>query len=128
MMMLKRISTELRDKIAVTLSMLCILQCLFLPLLVAMVPLLNIWWLSDHYLHPKLLFIVIPLTLLTLVPGYFRHRNYRPLMIAAPALLLLIIGAFIPESVVEKLLTIVGALSLAAAHIKNMSLNRKLKC
>ncbi len=119
------LTRETKDKIAVTLSMLCILQCLFLPILVTMIPFLDIWWLSDHFLHPFLLLIVIPLTLLTLLPGYFQHKNAQPLTMAAPALALLVIGAFIPESTGEKMLTVAGALILAAAHVRNILLNRK---
>jgi len=124
-MPLRRFSSEMRDKIAVTLSMLCVLQCLFLPIVVTLIPILDMWWLSDHFLHPFLLLFVIPLTIVTLLPGYFKHRNFQPIIIATPALILLIIGAFIPESLGEKLLTVFGALTLATAHIRNMILNRK---
>jgi len=120
------VSRELRDKVAVTLSMLCVLQCLFVPILVTMIPLLDFWWLSDEFLHPILLLVVIPLTLITLLPGYFKHRDLRPVVIALPALLLLVAGAFIGESVTEKLLTISGALILACAHLLNIGLNRKI--
>jgi len=119
------LSRETKDKIAVTLSMLCILQCLFLPILVTMIPFLDFWWLSDYFLHPFLLLIVIPLTILTLLPGYFQHKNAQPLKIAAPALALLVVGAFIPESTEEKMMTVAGALILAVAHIRNILLNRK---
>jgi len=117
---------EIRDKIAVTLSMLCILQCIFLPFVVTLLPFLDFWWLSDHFLHPFLLLVIIPLTILTLLPAYFRHRNFQPMLIALPALVLLAVGAFIPESVGEKMLTVTGAVILAVAHIHNMMLNRRL--
>ncbi len=126
MMCANKSSRQLRDKLAVILSMFCILQCLFMPVLITMLPLLDIWWLSDDFLHPVMLFLVIPLTVIALVPGYFNHRDFRPLLIAVPALLLLIIGAFIEESMVEKLLTIGGAIILAVAHLLNMGLNRKV--
>ena len=119
-----RITRQLRDKIAIALSMLCVLQCLFLPFVVMALPFLDIWWLSDHFLHPFLLLIVIPLTLVTLIPGYQHHRNVQPLIIATPALILLSIGAFIPESSLEKLLTVIGAVTLAAAHIRNIVLSK----
>lgn len=126
-MTLKRFSRELRDKIAVTLSMLCVLQCLFLPLVVMLLPVLDLWWLSDSFLHPFLLLVVIPLTVLTLLPGYFHHKNNQPIFIALPALSLLIFGAFIPESFSEKLLTVFGASFLAVAHLRNMQLSRRAK-
>ena len=124
-MTLINLTTGIKDKIAITLSMICVLQCLFLPLLITALPLLDIWWLADSFLHPILLLVVIPLTLITLLPGYKKHKNIQPIIIAAPALVLLIAGAFIPESMVEKLLTVAGALILASAHIRNMLLSRK---
>jgi len=61
-----------------------------------------------------------------LLPGYFRHRNLKPLLIAIPSLSLLIVGAFIGESMMEKYLTISGAIILAVAHLLNIGLNRKI--
>jgi len=121
----KPVTTGIRDKVAITLSMLCVLQCLFLPFVVTLLPLLDIWWLQDHFLHPFLLLIVIPLTIFTLFPGFRQHKNLQPVLFATPALLLLIIGAFMPESVTEKMLTVMGATLLAIAHIRNYLLIRK---
>lgn len=123
--MFKNISKQLRDKIAITISMLCVLQCLFLPFIVIALPFLDIWWLSDHFLHPFLLLVVIPLTLVTLVPAYQHHKNVQPLIIATPALILLSIGAFIPVNNLEKAMTVIGALTLATAHIRNIILSKR---
>ena len=124
--MFKNISRQLRDKIAIALSMLCVLQCLFLPFVIMALPFLDIWWLSDEFLHPFLLLVVIPLTLLTLIPAFRHHKRLQPLIIATPALILLSIGAFIPVSNLEKMLTIVGAITLATAHIRNIILNKPI--
>ena len=124
-MLFKYISRQMRDKLAVTLSMICVLQCLFLPFIVMAIPFLDFWWLSDHFLHPFLLVIVIPLTLVTLIPSYKQHKNTLPLWLAAPGLVLLSIGAFIPETTTEKILTVLGASFLASAHLRNIILSRK---
>ena len=121
---MKRITRELRDKIAVALSMFCVLQCLFLPIIISFLPLMDIWWLSDTFLHPFLLLVVIPLTVVTLYPSFKHHNNLQPILMAAPALVLLCIGAFIGEGIAEKSLTIGGALLLASAHLHNMLLGK----
>jgi hypothetical protein len=121
---MKRLTRELRDKIAVALSMFCVLQCLFLPVVISFLPLMDIWWLSDSFLHPLLLLVVIPLTVMTLYPSFKHHDNLKPILLATPALILLIIGAFIGEGVTEKLLTIGGALVLASAQLYNMLLSK----
>jgi hypothetical protein len=121
---MKRITRELRDKIAVALSMFCVLQCLFLPFLISFLPLMDIWWLSDTFLHPFLLLVVIPLTIITLYPSFKHHNNLKPMLLAIPALILLSIGAFIHEGIAEKSLTIAGASILASAHLYNMFLSK----
>jgi len=121
---MKRLTRALRDKIAIALSMFCVLQCLFLPFVISFLPLMDIWWLSDSFLHPFLLLVVIPLTILTLYPSFKQHNNRNPVMIAFPALILLTIGAFIGEGTSEKLLTVGGALVLATAHIYNMLVSK----
>lgn len=119
------LNNENRDKVAVILSMLCVLQCLFLPVVVTLIPILDLWWLSDHFLHPFLLIFVIPLTVFALLPGYRRHGKTQPMWIAAPALILLIIGAFLPVNMLEKTLTVIGATLLGTAHIRNLIYTRK---
>ncbi|MFT5521975.1 MAG: hypothetical protein ACI9IA_002581 [Enterobacterales bacterium] len=121
---MKRLTRQLRDKIAMALSMFCVLQCLFLPFLISFLPLMDIWWLSDTFLHPFLLLVVIPLTVLTLYPSFKHHNNLLPILIAIPAMILLITGAFIHEGLVEKSLTIGGAIILASAHLQNMLLSK----
>ncbi|MCP4413841.1 MAG: MerC domain-containing protein, partial [Gammaproteobacteria bacterium] len=44
----RSVSREFRDKIAVSLSMFCVLQCIFMPFLVTLLPFLDFWWLSDE--------------------------------------------------------------------------------
>ena len=112
-----------RDRWAVALSFLCIAQCLLLPFIASALPMLNLWWLTDQYLHPMMLTLVIPLTAFALWPAYRRHGSSLPIAIAIPAISLLVVGAFIPESLIEKVLTVGGAGILAVAHIINIRLN-----
>jgi hypothetical protein len=118
------IAEKFRDRLAIFLSALCVVQCLFLPVVVTFLPFLDIWWLSDHFLHPFLLLIVVPLTLYTLLPARAKHLSNAPLKLAIPGLMLLFAGVFMEQTVMEKILTVIGASFLAAAHIKNILLSR----
>lgn len=124
--MTELIATRLRDKLAIFLSALCVAQCLMLPFVVTILPFLDIWWLSDSFLHPFLLLFVVPLTFYTLIPAKRRHGSMVPITIALPGLAFLSVGAFMHATSLEKIFTVIGASLLAAAHIQNILLSRKL--
>ena len=122
------IPEKFRDRLAIFLSALCVVQCLMLPIIVTSLPFLDIWWLSDHFLHPFLLLFVIPLTFYTLLPARAKHGSNLPLQLAIPGLLLLFVGIFMHQNAMEKTLTVIGASFLAGAHIKNILLSRFNNC
>ena len=119
------IAGKFRDRLAIFLSALCVVQCLFLPVIVTFLPFLDMWWLSDAVLHPTLLFFVVPLTFYALVPARKKHGSNLPLKLAMPGLMMLFAGIFMHQTTLEKVLTVIGALLLAAAHINNIILSRK---
>ena len=122
--MAELIAAKLRDRLAIFLSALCVVQCLFLPFVVTFLPFLDLWWLSDHFLHPFLLLFVTPLTFYTLLPARAKHGSNVPMQLAMPGLLLLFVGAFMEQTMAEKTLTVIGASFLAGAHVKNILLMR----
>ena len=124
--MTELIARRFRDKLAIFLSALCVFQCLLLPLVVTLLPILDLWWLSDSFLHPFLLVFVIPLTFYTLVPAKRQHGSNTPLTLAIPGLAFLSVGAFMHATALEKFFTVIGASLIAAAHIYNIWLTRKL--
>ena len=81
---------------------------------------------SDHLLHQVLLFIVLPLSYLSLVGGYRTHGNR---IMGVPALVgisCLGIGVYFHDyAAVELSLTIVGSVLLASAHLFNLYLRSK---
>ncbi len=125
--MTELIAGKFRDRLAIFLSALCVLQCLFLPFVVTLLPFLDMWWLSDAVLHPFLLVFVVPLTFYALLPARVKHGSNVPIKLAIPGLVMLFAGVFMEQTIAEKVLTVIGATLLAAAHTKNIFLMRKLK-
>ena len=123
--MTELISGKLRDKLAIVLSAVCVLQCLLLPFVVTLIPFLDLWWLSDHFLHPFLLLFVVPLTFYALLPARAKHGSNTPLKLAIPGLMMLFAGVFMEQTMAEKVLTVLGASLLALAHIRNIILSRR---
>ena len=119
--------TDWLDAAAVTLSALCLVHCLALPLVVAGLPFLTQY--SEGHLHAQVLVVVLPLSTIALVLGFRRHREARIILAGALGMLLLVTGATVAHAqlgiTADRMFTISGSLLLATAHFFN-SYRKKL--
>jgi len=113
-------AAALFDASAVALSSLCLLHCLALPLLAALLPLFGAWS-ETEWVHGVFVLIAAPLTSYAL----WRAHRQRPLpialwLLAGSGLALLLAGACggLGERA-ETPLTVAGSLALAGAHLWN---------
>ena len=118
------------DRIAVQLSGLCLLHCLALPLLIAVVPVLGLTEHAHVFFHQLMLFGVVPIAVMSLGRGYIVHRRARVpflgvlgvALLAAAALVVhphAHIGPTVTGEAAERWITVAGALILAGAHTIN---------
>lgn len=112
----------MKDLLGVCLSGLCIVHCLFTPVLLALggVGVIGAWFESDwvHYL----LLAPISLILVWSLPlSWIKHRNARPLLIGGLGFSLLLISLFIPEPA-EPVIAVLAGLILITAHLMNRRL------
>jgi MerC mercury resistance protein len=117
------------DLTAVGLSGLCLVHCLALPLVIALLPFLAQY--SDGHLHLQMLAAVLPLSTIALGLGYRRHRDRRILVAGGVAMLLLTVGATIAHSqlglAADRAFTMAGSLTLAITHYFNAT-RARLAC
>jgi hypothetical protein len=122
-------STDWLDGAAVALSGLCLVHCLALPFIVAGLPFLSAF--SEGHLHAQMLVIVLPLSIFALAVGFRRHGDRRVIAAGAIGMLLLTIGGTVAHSqygiMADRMLTIVGALTLATAHYYNSAFARRCR-
>ncbi len=124
-------ATSMMDAGAMLISGLCLVHCLALPLLLALLPLAAASFVADEHFHRWLLLAIVPVSALALVSGCRRHRSLRVLLCGAAAVTLLVFAAY-GNSMVglsplgESILTIAGGLLLAAAHFINLRLHRQM--
>ncbi|MGI9205259.1 MAG: MerC domain-containing protein [Woeseiaceae bacterium] len=115
------------DKIAVGLSGLCLLHCLLLPFVVAVLPFLGQFG-NDHF-HAELLLFVVPVSVIALGVGYRRHHRAVVLVFGATGLIILAIGGtYVHDTYGEmpdRAMTVTGSIILAFTHFKNFRLARK---
>ncbi|MGN7159557.1 MerC domain-containing protein [Sphingomonas sp. SAFR-052] len=111
----------LLDGAAIGASLLCLIHCIGLPILFALLPALaSIGLPSSEWLHLLLLLTAIPVSALALVGGWRAHGRIVPMLLGALGLAGLAAGlAFNSVPGAETALTVAGSLALAMAHIGN---------
>lgn len=111
---------RLLDGFAVTASMLCLIHCLVLPVLLIALPVLATMLVIPEAFHTIAFAIALPTSALAMASGYARHSRSGPMLLAGTGLILLGIGAFAMDSeAAERVVTSVGAVTLAIAHVLN---------
>jgi hypothetical protein len=118
---------RLADLTGIALSFTCLLHCLALPLLLLLAPALSRWIALPEGIHAAILLLALPAAAVAMRDGWRQHRRIVPAMLAAAGLVLLALGLSAHEGWIEaanseaadRLLTSIGALTLAAAHLVN---------
>ena len=120
------------DKLAVSTSALCAIHCLSLPLLLGFLPALGSTIFGQESFHTMLLWLVIPLSLFALSMGCRKHKDLRVLLIGFAGLVVLIAAAVMGHDLLsetgERVMTLIGASAIAAGHLLNYSLCRRVQC
>lgn len=117
------------DKAAVGLSLLCVIHCLFLPIILILMPALTgLLAFNDELFHRMLLVAVVPISAIALVIGYLHHRSHRVLLIGLVGLTILIVTSALGHAIVGKhgeiALTVLGTSIIAYGHFLNYRLRR----
>jgi hypothetical protein len=122
---------SISDNTAISLSLLCIIHCLALPLIIVMLPALTIFNLQDEAVHFWMLGAVIPTSLFALTMGCRKHNNYNVIGLGIVGLTIILASAFLGHvfgETGETVLTTVGAIFIAVVHLINQRLCRQSNC
>ena len=106
------------DACAIGLSSACTLHCLGLPLFVALLP-TTLFASSSHDVHLVMVLLAVPVTLLVVWSerGGDAHRKLFSVSALAGLCLLILAVTAAQSETLETLLTVSGAVLLAAAHL-----------
>ncbi|HJS11160.1 MerC family mercury resistance protein [Sphingopyxis sp.] len=118
---------RLADLTGLALSFTCLIHCLALPLLLLIAPALSRWIALPEGVHAAILLLALPAAVIAMRDGWRRHRRLVPTVFAVSGLGLLALGlsahegwiAVADPEAADRLMTSVGALTLAAAHLVN---------
>ena len=118
------------DKAAVSLSFLCALHCLAMPVAVALLPALAGLPFAEEGFHLWMVIVVLPVSIYALTMGCKKHKRYQLLMLGCLGLTILVAAALFGHDFLgefwEKVLTVIGASVIALGHLWNFRLCQKL--
>ena len=124
-----RLATNQREWVeqaALGAALLCLFHCLALPLLLVTLPSFDRLLVLPPSIHLWLLAFAVPTSLFALVTGVLKHRNPAPLVGGAAGLILIALGAIVFAGLpTETSVTVLGSLTLVAAHIANWRLRHR---
>ncbi|MCC5864840.1 MAG: MerC domain-containing protein [Wenzhouxiangella sp.] len=116
------------DRLAICVSGLCLVQCLLLPLLVVLTPLISLGIFGEEIFHMVLLGLIMPVSLAAFFLGYRVHRNRQMLVPGLTGLLIVILAAVFEHDMTAlgtALLTSLGGALLIFGHWLNLRRRRE---
>ena len=120
------------DKIAMTLSIICVVHCFFVPSFLILGAGYLSFAIDNEFVHKLIVLLAIPISFFALSIGYKNHKTTSFIPIAIFGLVLLILAVVLGASVLgeagEQMLTLLGSISLAYAHYKNYKTCKELDC
>ena len=120
------------DKIAMTLSIICVVHCFFVPSFLILGAGYLSFAIDNEFVHKLIVLLAIPISIFALSIGYKNHKttSFMPMAIFGLVLLILavVLGASVLGEAGEKMLTLLGSISLAYAHYKNYKTCKELDC
>ena len=119
------------DKLAISLSFLCVVHCLATPVLITFLPSVIALRLEDELFHFWMLAGVVPISLFALTLGCNEHRDIVVVGVGAVGIILLCGAAMLGHGLLgpfgERVLTLLGGGLIILGHIRNFAMCRQAK-
>ena len=118
------------DRVAIALSTICIVHCLAMPFVIAILPLAAFTVGGDGHFHSLMLWFVVPTSVLGFGLGLRVHKRLDIVLLGVVAIAVLAAAALWGHSAwdpsVEVLVNVAASVLLAAAHWRNFREVRRL--
>ncbi|MDC0410313.1 MerC domain-containing protein [Gammaproteobacteria bacterium] len=122
----------LSDKFAMTLSMVCLVHCLFAPSLIILSYSFMAMSVDSELVHKLILLITVPVSLFALSLGYKNHSTMNFIVLGIIGLLTLVLAVILGEGVLgengELFLTMLASTLVIISHYKNYQICKKTNC
>lgn len=118
-------NSTLIDVSAASFSTLCLIHCLAIPILSAMLP-VSVTWFESEWVHRMAIMATLPISGYAVISSLVAREGLAFSITAMTGLILLVCAAFVePLHDVETPLTVAGAVILALSHITRWSRRRR---
>ena len=115
------------DRVGISLSGICVVHCLLLPVALAALPLCPLLETAHAWLHPVFAVLLLPTTLAAMAHGYRRHGRKDVAALLGAGLVLILGAGFLghdmPGAFTETTLTVFGSVLLITGHWRNWRTN-----
>ncbi|WP_106794896.1 MerC domain-containing protein [Aquimarina sp. Aq78] len=116
------------DFIGFSASFLCMLHCIFLPIVIAIFPLMGLAFLTDEFYEIFLIGASLMIAMFAIYNGYKKyHGKLLPVFLCLTALVLFCIGFLIENHFLERTLHFLGTFFLIIAHYYNWKFTKDHK-
>ena len=119
------------DKIAIGLSIACVMHCFFVPSFIVLLPAFMSIQLDNELIHYLMIWLIAPISILSLSKGFISHRRGSFLFIGMIGLFILICAVLFEESNIgetgERILTLIGSIIISLAHYKNFKICSQMR-
>jgi len=126
------LSKSKTDSLAISLSLLCVVHCLFVPSFIILAPSFLTFSFNNELIHYLILALAIPFSLFALISGHKAHKKLSFLFMGVLGLSILLLAVIYGETVFgeigEKGLTLLGSIIVVFSHFKNLNACRDLDC
>ena len=120
------------DGLAISLSFLCAVHCLFVPSFIILAPSFLSISFDNEFIHYLILVLAIPISIFALSAGYKAHKNLSMIFIGFLGLSILLFALFYGNALFgetgEKGITLLGSIIVVSAHFRNLKVCKKLDC
>ena len=120
------------DKIAASMSLICVLHCLFVPSFFIAVSSTSALTIDNEVIHYLLLIVTFPVSLYALYLGLKNHKKKGVFALGIAGLVLFGLAVLFGEAYAgetgEQIVTVIASLLVIYAHYQNFQICRKLEC
>ena len=120
------------DKIAASMSLICVLHCLFVPSFFIAVSSTSALTIDNEIIHYLLLIVTLPVSLYALHLGLKNHKKKGVFALGIAGLMLFVLAVIFGEAYAgetgEQVVTVIASLLVIYAHYQNYQICRKLEC
>ena len=120
------------DKVAVTLSAVCVIHCFLAPSFIIMTSGILSISIDNEFVHYLILLAAVPVSIFALYLGYKNHKNLSFLPFGIIGLFTLISAVLLGEATLgemgERALTLLGSLLVAYSHFRNHQECKAIEC